>query len=175
MFAKFLNFTLILCFALASLAVAQSGHLQVAMKSSTWGAQASSASQLTSIDRPLSWGVQLRYFPRSDWALQYSLETLTGKSNSPAGNELNIQSSFALLGYPAKFGRLSPYVIQGVNWMQRYNADAPQTRNKLSFQFGAGVDFAIIGNAVFSSNAKIYSNGWQFQGWGMSFSFGYLF
>lgn len=175
MLAKFLNFTLILCFASASLAVAQSRHLQVAMKSSTWGAQASSASQLTSIDRPLSWGVQLRYFPGTDWALQYSVETLNGKSNSPAGDELNIQSSFALLGYPVKFGWVSPYVIQGVTWIQRYNSDVLQTRNKLSFEFGVGVDFAIIGNAVFSSDAKIYSNGWLFQGWGMSFSFGYLF
>jgi len=175
MFMKSLTFAVVLCFASIGPAPAQSGRIQVAMKSSTWGAQASSASRLTSIDRPLSWGVQLRYFPKSDWALQYSLETLNGKSSIRAGDELNIQSSFALIGYPVKFGRLSPYVIQGVAWTQRYNADMPQTRNKLSFLLGLGADFAVIGNAVFSADTKMYSNGWQFQGWGMSFSFGYLF
>ncbi len=175
MFMKALTFALMLCFASISLAPAQSGRIQVAMKSSTWGAQASSASRLTSIDRPLSWGVQLRYFPKSDWALQYSLETLNGASSIQAGDELNIQSSFALIGYPVKFGRLSPYVIQAVTWTQRYNAGEPQTRNKVSFQLGAGADFALIGNVVLSADAKMYSNGWQFQGWGMSFSFGYLF
>jgi hypothetical protein len=75
--------------------------------------------------------------------------------------------------FPIQFERLSPYVIYGLVWVQHNNNTETKSNNDFHFQYGIGSDLSVTGNIFFSAEAKIYTDGWNYQGWGTSFSIGY--
>jgi opacity protein-like surface antigen len=171
---KLINLLIIVLVILTNITYAeQSSHWSIALKSSYFGDQSNSSHRLTAVDDPLSVGFQLRYFPRHDIALQFADECLNGKTKENTGEELNVQASLSTLFFPIQFGRLSPYIIYGLVWVQHNNNAEIKSNNDFSFQFGIGSDFSVVGNILFSAEVKTYTDGWNYQGWGTSFGIGY--
>jgi opacity protein-like surface antigen len=151
----------------------QASRWSIAFKSSYFGDQSNSSNRLTAVEDPLSLGFQLRYFPRQDIALQFADECLNGTTRENKGDELNLQVSLSALFFPIQFERLSPYLIYGLVWIQHNNNTETKSNNDFKFQFGIGSDFSLTGNIFYSAEVKTYTNGWNYQGWGTSFSIGY--
>ena len=173
MFTKLFNWFVAIFFIFTSLSYAQNNSWSIALKSSYFGDQARNLHQITAIDNPISMGIQLQFFPRADLALQYSVENMSGKTQEPNGNELNVQSSLALVAYPMEFRRFRPYFVQGVLWGRQNNNGEAVSRGSLYFEFGLGTEFALSGNLFSSLSTKMYTNGWNYHGWSTSLSFGY--
>jgi len=95
-----LNLSIVLVLLFVSLPLAQHNNWSIAFMSSYFGDQAGNLHQVTAINKPISMGFQLQYFIRGDLALKHSVETLNGKVENAQGNELNVQSSLAIVGYP---------------------------------------------------------------------------
>jgi outer membrane protein W len=171
---KLINLLIIVLVILTSMTYAQqSNRWNIALKTSYLGDQSNSLHRLTAIEDPVSLGFQLRYFPRQEIALQFSNEYLNGKTRNNKGDELNIQASLSALFYPIQFERLSPYLIYGLVWNQHNSNSELKSDSDLNFQFGIGSDISITRSIFYSVNVKSYTNGWNFQGWGSSFSIGY--
>ncbi len=175
MIVKMFAITMVFCFMITEFAFAQHHRWSVAFKSAFFGTPTASTNAITTINTPVSLGLQLRYFFRQDMALQYSLENLSGKSNSLSGNETNVQSSLSLVSYPIKMGWFSPYFIQGASWRQRYNDGRINNQNQFSYQLGVGADLLFGGNWFSTVDAQMFTDGWHYQGWSASLSFGFLF
>ena len=166
---------MMVCFILTESASAQTNRWSVAFKSSFFGTEPTNANSFTTINTPISMGVQFRFFFRKDLALQYSLENLSGQSNTLTGNERNVQSSLSFITYPLRMGWFSPFIIQGTSWRQRYNDGQVNNSNQFSYQLGIGADFLLGGNWFSTVDAQMFTNGWNYQGWSASLSFGFLF
>ncbi len=175
MFKRISYLTVILLVVFTSMSFAQSTNLSIALKSSYFGDQSNDSHRLTAIDDPLSIGFQLRYFPRSNFALQFSAESLNGKTREKIGEELNVQASLSALVYPIHVGKISPYLTYGLIWVQHNNSNENKSNSEVNFQTGIGTDIAVLGNLIYSVDAKIYSDGLNYLGWGTSFSIGYKF
>ncbi len=173
MFTRVPILFIVLCFVLTSLSFAQNSRWSLALKSSYFGDQ--SSSKVTAIDNPISFGMQLQFFPAENLAVQYSIESLSGKTQKPEGKELNVQSSIALLAYPVKFWRFRPYLIQGLVWGRRNNNSELSARSSMYYEFGLGTEFVLFGNLFSSTATKLYSDGLNYHGVSTSLSFGYRF
>jgi len=173
MFTKRFSLFAAMFFILTSLSYAQSNKWSIAFMSSYFGDQARSSYQVTAIDKPVSLGIQLQYFLRGDLALQYSAESMNGKTHGSAGDELNVQSALALVAYPIEFGRFRPYLMQSFMWGKQSNTIAAATKTSLYYEFGLGTEFVLAGNMFTSIAAKLYSDGRNYHGWSTSITFGY--
>jgi hypothetical protein len=171
---KLINRTIVLLVILTSITYAQqSSRWSIAVKSSYFGDQSNSSHRLTAVDDPLSVGFQLRYFPKHDIALQFADECLNGKTKENTDEELNVQASFSALFFPIQVGRFSPYIIYGLVWVRHNSNTETKSTNDINIQFGFGSDFSVSANIFFSAEVKTYTDGWNYQGWGTSFSIGY--
>ena len=175
MLTKLFNLTVVLLVVFSSMSFAQNGKWSIALKSSYFGDQSDESYRMTSIDDPFSKGFQVRYFLRPDFALQFVTENQNGKIRKKTGEELNVQSSLSLLIYPSKVWKFSPYVTYGWIWVQSNKNNESKSNSKLNFHSGIGTDITLLGNLICSAEAKIYSDGWNYLGWGPSFGFGYKF
>ncbi len=175
MFTKLFNLFIAIFLILTSLSFAQSNRWSIALKSSYFGDQSKISNQLTAIDNPISLGIQLQFFPAANLALQYSVETMSGKTQKPEGKELNVQSSFALLAYPIKFRRFRPFLTQGLVWGRQNNNGEAASRSNVYYEFGLGTEFILSGNLFSSMATKLYSDGLNYHGLSTSVSFGYRF
>ncbi len=175
MLTKSFNLTVVLLVVFSSMSFAQDGKWSVALKSSYFGDQSDESHCMTSIDDPFSKGFQVRYSPRPDFALQFVTESLNGKTREKTGEELNIQASLSTLVYPIKVWKFSPYITYGLIWVQSNRNDESKSNSELNFQTGIGTDITLLGNLICSAEAKIYSDGLNYLGWGPSFGLGYKF
>ena len=172
---KLLHTTSLLLILTASFSFAHTGKFHIAFKSGYFGDQSDERYRVTSVENPLSFGSQLRYYILPDFALQIANESLQGSQRKSAGEELNVQTSLTTLFYPYQLGRFSPFVNYGVSWVQ-YNAPSEtNSRDDLNFQAGVGGDLFLLGNLVYSLEAKFFTDGVNYRGWGTSFSLGYRF
>ncbi len=152
---------------------AQGNRWSFALTSSYFGDQSRIVHQVTAIDKPISLGMQLQYFMQPDFALQFSIENMSGKTLNPPGDELNVQSSLALMAYPFDFGFLRPYLLQGIIWGRDLNNNQITSRNNIYFDFGLGAEFLLTRNMFSSVAVKLYTDGGFYHGWGTSLSVGY--
>ncbi len=173
MFTKFFHLFVALFFIFGSWVSAQDHSWSIALKSSYFGDQSRNSQQVTAIDKPISLGVELQYFLKNDVALQFSVENMSGKTQNPPGDELNVQSSLALVAYPVAFGILRPYLMQGILWGRNLNSNAAKSKNKIYFDFGLGTEIFLTGNVFSSFAVKSYSSGIVYHGWATSVSFGF--
>ncbi len=171
---KRINLLIIILVILTSMTYAeQPNRWSIGLKASYFGDQSNSSHRLTAVEDPLSIGFQLRYFPRHDMALQFADECLNGKTRENKGDELNVQASLSALFFPVQFERFSPYLTYGLVWVQHNTNTETKSNNDINFQIGIGSDFSMVGNIFHSAEVKLYTDGWNYQGWGTSFSFGY--
>ena len=175
MLTKLFNLTVVLLVVFSSMSFAQNGKWSIALKSSYFGDQSDESYRMTSIKDSFSKGFQVRYFPRPDFALQFVTENENGKIREKTGEELNVQTSLSALIYPTKVWKFSPYFIQGLIWVQSNRSNEAKSNSKLNFHSGIGTDIALLGNLICSTEAKIYSDGLNYLGWGPSFGLGYKF
>ena len=175
MFTKFFNLFITVFLLLASFTFAQDNKWSVALISSYFGDQAGNLNQITAIDKPISLVLQLQYLMRSGVALKYSVESLNGATKNAGGNELNVQSSFAIVGYPFEVWRFRPFLVQGVLWGQQNNNLEAKSKSSLYYELGIGTEFALSEKVFNSLAAKLYSNGWNYHGWSTALSLGFRF
>jgi len=175
MFTKLFSLFVAMFFIFTGLLYAQNNSWSIAVKSSYFGDQSRNLHQVTAIDKPISLGMQLQFFLRTNLALQYSVENMSGKTQEPPGDELNVQSAFAIVAYPVEFGILRPYFLQGILWGRHRNNSEIESNNKIYFNFGIGTELVLSGNLFSSVAAKLYSDGLFYHGWATSVSFGYRF
>ena len=156
------------------------GRWRVALTSSYFGDQARPSHLTTTIRHlpavghgPISFGLQWQFFLRSDLALQYVAESLHGKTERLPGDELNVQSALSLVAYPLEFWRLRPFFQQGILWKWHRNAEAPDSKSRIYYEFGIGTELTLSRNWFSSLGAKLYSDGLNYHGWSTTFSFGY--
>ncbi len=174
MFTQRFNLFVALFFLFTSSSFAQgNSRWSVGFKSSYFGDQSRQAYQITGIDMPISLGLQMQVFLRNDLALQYSAENMNGKTNESLGEELNVQSSFAIVAYPFKFWKFRPYLTQGILWRQRNSNREAVSKNNFYYEIGFGTEFTVSGNFYNSIAAKLYSDGGNYHGWSTSYSIGF--
>ncbi|NOZ03906.1 MAG: outer membrane beta-barrel protein [FCB group bacterium] len=157
----------------ANVSFSQESGWTVALKSSYFQNQSAVTPRITSVKRPFSIGVQLRYNVLHDFAVQYSIESLNGKRKGNDGDELSIHNSLSALIYPANRRKISPYFISGVKWIQLNRNVDEQSKNEFSFQMGFGYDIPIIDKLVSNVEVKMYSDGFNYLGWSSSFHLGF--
>jgi len=175
MFTKLFNLFIAIFLIFTSMSFAQSNRWSIALKSSYFGDQSQISNQITAIDNPISFGMQLQFFPGENLAFQYSVETMSGKTQKPKGNELNVQSSFAFVAYPIEFWRFRPYLTQGLVWGRQNNNGVAASKSSVYYEFGIGTEFILSGNLFSSMATKLYSDGLNYHGLSTSLSFGYRF
>ncbi|MDQ7065469.1 MAG: hypothetical protein Q9P90_14625 [candidate division KSB1 bacterium] len=173
MFAKRFALIAAMVFIFAGLSHAQNSRWSLALKSSYFGDQSRNAHQLTAINKPISLGFQLQFYLRPDLALRYSAESLSGKTQTPPGNELNVQSSVAFVAYPIEFWMLRPYLIQGLLWKRHNNSSGTASNGNVYYEIGFGTEFVLSRKLFSSLAAKMYTDGRIYHGWSTSLSFGY--
>ena len=174
MLRKLFSLTIVAMFIFTAQSFAQN-NWSIALKSSYFGDQTNTANRVTAIENPLSVGMQLQYHATENFALQYSVESLNGRTRENVGDELNVQSSLSAVVYPFHIGRFSPYVIQGFNWVQRMDNSVTNTSSSFNIQMGFGTEFAISNKLFYNMMAKMYSDAGVYEGWGTSFGLGYAF
>ncbi|RMD99772.1 MAG: hypothetical protein D6814_04985 [Calditrichaeota bacterium] len=175
MFSRLFKLFIVMFLLAASVSFAQSSRWSIAVKSSYFGDQPQLSTQITAIDNPISFGMQLQFFPSENLALQYSVETMHGKTQKPEGKELNVQSSLAVVAYPIEMWRFRPYLTQGLVWGLQNNNSEATSRSSVYYEFGLGTEFILSGNLFSSFATKLYSDGLNYHGLSTSLSFGYRF
>ncbi len=175
MFTKLFHQSIAVLFLLAGFAFAQDNKWSVSFISSYFGDQTGNLYQVTAINNPISLGFQLQYFMRSDLGLKYAVESLYGETTNPNGNEFNVQSSFAIVGYPFKMWRFRPFLAQGVLWVQQNNNIESKSKRRFYYEFGIGTELALSAKLFNSFTAKLYTNGWNYHGWSTALSLGFRF
>lgn len=175
MFTRIFNISIAVVLFLAGFAFAQNTKWSMAFMSSYFGDQAGNLYQVTAINKPISMGFQLQYFINSDLALKHSVETLNGEVKNDGSNELNVQSSLAIVGYPFEVWRFRPFLTQGILWIQQNNSLEGDSKGGFYYEFGLGTEFALSSRLFNSITTKLYSNGWNYHGWATSVSFGFRF
>ncbi len=157
----------------ADVSLGQSSRWSIALGSSYFGDQSNDAHRVTTLKNPWAIGFQSRYHLDHNSALQFSAQSLSGRTQAASGDELSLLASLSALVYPLRGTRVSLFLISGVMWIQSLREGEDASRTQLAFQIGIGSDLTLPGNLILSLEVKPYSDGWNYLGWGTSVYFGY--